>query len=114
MSATDELRRLLDERGVEWTAPNSGLRDETTMWVVGGFDYEAFEFDEPDGTFLLEATHQDYLTPEQAVEATLGSIGCEFCMNGKNGFDGQTVMMSNHGWQRVKYCPNCGRKVVDE
>lgn len=35
---------------------------------------------------------------------------CEWCADGK--FDGQVVMMSNHGWQRINYCPNCGRKVV--
>lgn len=73
MSATEELRRLLDERGVAWTAPNSCLRDEMTSWAAGGFDYEAFEVPEPDGTFLLTAAHQDDLTPEQAIAATLGS-----------------------------------------
>lgn len=72
MSATDELRRMLDERGVEWTAPNSCLRDEMTSWAAGGFYYDAFEVPEPDGTFLLTATHQDDLTPEQAIAATLG------------------------------------------
>ena len=70
MTATDELRRLLDERGVEWKAPNSCLRDEMTMWTAGGFDYEAFEV-LPDGTFLLTAANDD-LTPEQVIVATLG------------------------------------------
>lgn len=41
------------------------------------------------------------------------SEGCEYCKGG-NGFDGQTAMMSNHGWQTIRHCPNCGRKVVDE
>lgn len=71
MTATDELRRMLDERGVEWKAPNSCLRDEMTMWTAGGFDYEAFEVPEPDGTFLLTAANDD-LTPEQVIAATLG------------------------------------------
>lgn len=74
MSATDELRRMLDERGVEWTAPNSCLRDEMTGWAAGGFYYDAFEVPEPDGTFLLTASHQDDLTPEQAIAATLGGM----------------------------------------
>jgi hypothetical protein len=72
MSATEVLRRLLDERGVEWTNPNSCLRDEMTSWVANGFDYDAFEV--PDGTLVLTAAHQDDLTPEQAVEATLGPL----------------------------------------
>ena len=70
-SATEELRRMLDERGVEWTAPNSILRDDMTSWVANGFDYDAFEV--PDGTLVLSAAHQDDLTPEQAIAATLGS-----------------------------------------
>lgn len=73
MTATEELRRLLDERGVEWTAPNSILRDMMTCWTAGGFYYEAFEVPEPDGTFQLTATHQDDLTPEQVIAATLGA-----------------------------------------
>lgn len=70
MTATDELRELLDERGVEWTNPNSILRDDMTSWVANGFDYDAFEVS--DGTLVLSAAHQDDLTPEQAIEATLG------------------------------------------
>ena len=34
---------------------------------------------------------------------------CEFCEQGD--FDGQVVMISNHGWQRINYCPNCGAKI---
>lgn len=78
MSATDELRKLLDERGVEWTAPNSILCDDMTSWESGGFYYEAFEVPEPDGTFLLTAAHQDDLTPEQAIAATLGAGTCRW------------------------------------
>lgn len=70
MTATDELRAMLDERGVEWTNPNSILRDNMTSWVANGFYYDAFEV--PDGTLVLSAAHQDDLTPEQAIEATLG------------------------------------------
>ena len=36
--------------------------------------------------------------------------GCEYC-KGDDGFDGQKVMMSNHGWQTINYCPNCGKAV---
>lgn len=40
--------------------------------------------------------------------------GCEYCNNGKEGFDGQKAMMSNHGWQTIRHCPNCGKRLVDE
>lgn len=67
MTATDELRRLLDERGVEW---RGGLPTET-MVEADGLDllYVAL----PDGR--VRAFIRNYLTPEQAVEATLGNDG---------------------------------------
>lgn len=68
MSATDELRRLLDERGVEHGRHCSGLPTETT-YKHGGIDWMAVE--RTDGTLHLYC--RTYLTPEQAIEATLGS-----------------------------------------
>ena len=71
MTATDELRRLLDERGVE---------HRQTEWIDGitvkwrgsdGSEYVArhgLSFDGPTGGLVLYD-----LTPAQAVEATLGS-----------------------------------------
>ena len=127
MTATDELRRMLDERGVEWKAPNSCLRDEMTMWAAGGFDYEAFEVPEPDGTFLLTAANDD-LTPEQVISATLGSCNCS---NSEQTGTCRRVLYKPTGvlvcsecgagipkqldkYCYLHYCPNCGRKVVDE
>jgi predicted RNA-binding Zn-ribbon protein involved in translation (DUF1610 family) len=118
-SATDELRRMLDERGVEWTAPNSILRDDMTSWVANGFDYDAFEV--PDGTLVLSAAHQDDLTPEQAIAATLGAGTCH---NVHEPPKDTTFWPAPHfkcsecgevhvSMQYVFYCPNCGRKVVD-
>ena len=61
MSATDELRRLLDERGVEYeTDDRNGLRE--TIWC---------------GTVVFQlsptAKMTMIVTPEQAIAATLGS-----------------------------------------
>ena len=69
MTATDELRRLLDERGVEW---RGGLPTET-MVEADGLDllYVAL----PDGR--VRAFIRNYLTPEQAIEATLAYIEAE-------------------------------------
>ena len=68
MTATERLRALLTERGVEW---RGGLPTET-MVEADGLDllYVAL----PDGR--VRAFIRNYLTPEQAIEATLGSCNC--------------------------------------
>lgn len=101
MTATDELRRLLDERGVEWT-----YADGTVSFANNGHWCHAWAYS--DNAMCVS---MGYFTPEQAIAATLGSGTCEYCKDGK--FDEQTWMMSNHGWQRINHCPNCGAKVVD-
>ena len=64
-SATESLRRLLDERGVEWW---HGISEKSTV-----FDGEYDVRYEVDGTlgllFIRSALH---VTPEQAIAATLG------------------------------------------
>lgn len=62
MSATDELCRLLDERGVEWWKDG----DDRTMWLCGPTMCYATEW--TDDTVRLDAV----MTPAEAVEATLG------------------------------------------
>ena len=98
MTATDELRRLLDERGVEWTEPNNKARSHTTYWTAGFLRCIAVEFN--DGMVSI-ASSSDDITPEQAVEATLGSdlqaenaelrelvhIAGTYCVNGMCGKD---------------------------
>ena len=66
MTATDELRRMLDERGVEW-GTNETLTDCWTRWNAGKFRCTATEIN---GTFAFTVGNS---TPEQAVEATLGN-----------------------------------------
>lgn len=120
MSATDELRRLLDERGVEYetydppypefSTPTS---DITTRW--GNASYREW----PNGTIRFSARGT---TPEQAIEATLGrgtchkvrvheeiedEMHCSECGRFL-GFAGDI------GALPYNFCPNCGRKVVDE
>lgn len=64
MTATERVRELLDERGVEW---RGGLPTET-MVEADGLDLLYVVL--PDGR--VRAFIRNYLTPEQAVEATLG------------------------------------------
>ena len=127
MTATEELRRLLDERGVEHYDGT-----ERTLWGYEqtGEDTGIYRFaaSEISGGFLQFDMFR--ITPEQAVAATLGpgtckdatsddhtqAFTCSECgcwvaydeywetgiyMEG----DGQAVHIHPH------YCPNCGRKV---
>ena len=65
MTATEEFRSLLDERGVEWDYGITG--STTTRFSVNGIDLTFTPM--RDG--LVCST---ILTPEQAVEATLGPL----------------------------------------
>lgn len=101
MTATEKLRAMLDERGVEWT-----YADGTVSFSDGERWFHAWAYN--DGAMCVS---MGYLTPEQAIAATLGRETCEWCKDGKT-FDGQTVMMTNHGWQGIRHCPNCGRRLL--
>jgi hypothetical protein len=77
MTATDELRRLLDERGVKWETDRSGFR---VMWgkPVDEFhdtmQFKAVDNALPNGGLNV---HICGFTPEQAIAATLGSVTIE-------------------------------------
>lgn len=68
MTATDELRRLLDERGVEWKSGR--VHNNNTSWNVGDSRIIAREL--ADGTLLIQQHSRKHLTPEQAIAVTLG------------------------------------------
>ncbi len=123
MSATEELRRLLEERGVEWSAFGDEYADQTLVHTERFGRCAVTEW--PTGLDV----HLFNLTPEQAVEATLGRGECHDSNNRFNAWQcsecGATVLLmfddfdeptySVNGSADVpKYCPNCGRKVVDE
>ena len=69
-NASDVLREMLDERGVEWRDVPT-LVGPMTVWNVNGFQWAAI-YDADEGG-LAVGVYRDYLTPEQAVSATLGS-----------------------------------------
>ena len=115
MTATDELRRLLDERGVEW---RGGLPTET-MVEADGLDllYVAL----PDGR--VRAFIRNYLTPEQAIEATLGRGTCRMTrVENEERILCGWVECSECGpvyppavkaiQDAIRFCPYCGRRVV--
>ena len=64
MTATDELRKMLDERGAEW----SSIGGDTAWEDSRGWTATA-EADSVDGSMVYVTA---LMTPEQAIEATLG------------------------------------------
>lgn len=70
MSATERLRSLLDERGVKWKADTSVINGVVwTIWNSPWFGETWAK--EVDGSISL---FNCSITPEQAIEATLGSV----------------------------------------
>lgn len=67
MTATDELHRMLDERGVEWMPSAWSAKDET-FYKVGDVGYLATEL----SSGKMKVCIEGYPTPEQAIAATLG------------------------------------------
>ena len=115
-NVTDELRRMLDERGVEYTE-----RDV--------FGKHVFHFGAPlHGAMFTDAGEWTELvvenaTPEQAIEATLGRGTCHNAMPLlPSGMPYPDSWMCSECGGRMDgiileigdYCPNCGRKIVVE
>lgn len=117
-SATETIRSMLNERGVEWTEPNNKARSHTTYWTAGFLRCIAVEFN--DGMVSI-ASSSDDITPEQAIEATLGKGECELpttCIDhGHIEYNGVTDWRKCSGCGReilaypANFCPNCGRSV---
>lgn len=123
MNATEELRRLLDERGVGWAVPDeSWNQDSITYWKVGSIKWVAFESE--NGTFWLNCNSVTDLTPEQAIAATVGRETCHMVKRHDYVVYGEApciwsecdecggVLPDSFGIA-VSYCPNCGRRVVE-
>lgn len=102
-SATERLRALLDERGVEHYDGT-----ESTLWLKDEHGYRASADEVSDGMMQL---HVWCITPEQAVAATLGPGTCRDVA-----IEGEWFECDECGCVRQllhpRYCPNCGRKVV--
>lgn len=111
MSATEELRRLLDERGVEWDEYGDGY----TLFQRGGREYTV----QPNVCNRLIVTN---LTTEQAIAATLGPGTCQQEEGGwsTEGDHARVWLTCGHDCMvetvadLPNFCPECGAKVVTE
>lgn len=104
MTATDELRRMLYERGESW---HKWPDEDSTTWQAYSDPHTATE--SMDGTLIVTG-----LTPEQAINATLGPKVCHMSYNELS----NTSICLVCGWRmdgKPNYCPNCGKRIeVDE
>ena len=111
MTATDELRMMLTDAGVEW----EDYQHESHTWWLDGNDvcWHAENRLTPSGMLLkIEAT----LTPAQAIAATVGRGTCHMetadgCQNWNSCSECGADYYTD---QPINYCPNCGRRVVAE
>lgn len=121
MSATERLRALLDERGVEWMPSVFDPQHETFYSVENGVGFIVTEFPEIQRMSLACDMR---ITPEQAIDATLGPGTCmavSMRERDKRPYLHDELVCSKcgcqlahefgHVWQH--YCPNCGREVTD-
>jgi hypothetical protein len=121
-TATETFRAQLDERGVEWWEDAFSSEHRTVFDGKNGVRYCVYQLG-----FELFISSILPVTPEQAIAATLGrgtchdtgtfkSWGLFTCSNCSiviplNAVkDAPSVGKS----MPLKFCPNCGREVVDE
>ena len=138
MTATDELRRMLDERGVEHEGGGRSLRWRDRYGIM----MQAFPL--ANGELGMGVWS---CTPEQAIDATLGRGECRLdgytdamfrVCSGPEDTDfidyaevcecsacGASVIVpheyervtadSDELWPKFNFCPNCGRRIeVDD
>jgi len=130
-SANDELHRMLDERGVEWRrTPHYSSESMDNETVFCGIGIEWLASDHLNGRLGLRALKYE-VTPEQAVEATLGrgtcrdvrstdhtiAFECSECgcwVAYDEYWETGIYVLHETGQEHIHphYCPNCGAKVI--
>ena len=111
MTATDELRRMLDERGVEWkneTAFMQGKEHLMTTWK--SMDGKTVAYSEFEYPHMKKLRIYD-CTPEQAIAATLGAGTCRDTGNYVSAFECDTCGEVYEMYRTPSFCPSCGRAV---
>lgn len=111
MTATEQLRAMLDERGVEYTTVD-GEHVKETCWPYMGELMAAFaEFDNGTTRFACDTW---CFTPQQAIAATLGAGTCKRVMDSLDPFTQWVCNQCGHPLDASdKFCSGCGKKVVD-
>ena len=110
-SATDELRRLLDERGVEWWAGEDEC-DRKTHWESSGLTWEYYNDENGDAWLGFLGACESDVSPAQAIDATLGRGTCHRKWR-KDGYAFCSECGYNITGPWAHYCPACGKRVVE-
>ena len=124
MTATDELRRMLDERGVKWgnIRRDGSESNFLTEWQFDGNEGNVVATERAIGGELSVEIHRYHLTAAQAIDATLGRGTCKMVVDNNHRVDNVTtswgcVCSSCGGFHKFThgdgwaYCPSCGRAV---
>ena len=112
MTATEELRALLDAKGVEWWP----LGNDMTECVVDGV---RIKYRQVGRGLIVSTCTEGTVTPAQAVEATLGRGTCHNASEYPRAFFCCSECGCAHKRNRAyvdmpRFCPNCGAEVVTE
>ena len=115
-SATERLRALLDERGVEYDDESYG-RVLQTSWH--GVARRKWRISEAWGKPLTEMQTLA-MTPEQAVAESLEAGTCHIDLVGYNEREDRfqcrscdwSMWFKRGTWPRFNYCPKCGKRVI--
>lgn len=113
-TATDVLRRLLDERGVEWMPSVFDPQHETFYSVENGVGFIVTEFPEI-GRMSLACDMR--ITPAQAIAATLGSCNCpNNCTNSERTgtCHVESSIIDTYEYNRWEYELSCGHTIIWE
>ena len=128
MTATDELRAMLDERGVEWWKGEDKATENTiTYFREEGSNFVWTAIEAPEGNLWLYAANLKRSTPAQAIEATLGRGTCRIdteespflniqrwhiCGECGTGFSLWYYSESGDECEETpNFCPRCGSQV---
>ena len=119
MTATEELCRLLDERGVKYT--KTVVTEGVLFTVVTSEEYYFVLVRGNDAGIEMWS---QYFTPAQAIAATLGAGTCTVeCFDDgiDEALDGSPIyttptwhLSCGHvcdGVEPPSFCPNCGRRI---
>lgn len=119
MTATEELRRLLDEQGVTYTMRQrlaNGPSEVATKFYVADGDNRGYAIIDTECSVPGGVTLTVNVTPEQAVEIVAGRGTCEDMSGGDPCVfvcSWCFEMFDHPEHESVCYCPNCGRKVEE-
>lgn len=120
-TSTERLRAMLDERGVKWESAGWPAEYQT-FYEAGGVGFIVIGLDDELGNSRMRVCFEDYMTPEQAIAATLGAGTCTLINAADDLGSGTSSFMCfecgytalDDWWEEFNFCPNCGRRVINE